>query len=104
MMNHHVIVAQAEAPEWLADLAEPGSCQTTTVTPAHTRSPSAPPAALPEQGGVKRAQREPSPARVSPTLAHVALPAAGRTVFPTTRGPPHGVSWAIRWAATVTPR
>jgi hypothetical protein len=69
----------------------PANCRTTTGTRTHPQAQSDALRGLPEQGGVKRAQREPSPARVSPTLAHVALPAAGRTVFPTTRGPPREI-------------
>jgi hypothetical protein len=45
-----------------------------------------------------------SPFRVSPTLAHVAFPAVGRTVFQRHVTPPCGAAWAIRWAAAVTPR
>jgi hypothetical protein len=41
---------------------------------------------LPEKSGGIGVPREPSPARVSPTLAHVAFPAVGWTVFPTPRG------------------
>jgi hypothetical protein len=83
----------------------PANCRTTTGTRTHPQAQRDALRGLLEQGGVGKASKEPSSARASPVFAHVGSGYPSRPVpAHQRREAPRGVSWAIRWAATVTPR